>query len=374
LKGPSMYTIRAVKTLEEFKGLSEKWSALLKEAASDSIFLTWEWLYTWARYYLEDHRLLVLLVYAENDRLVGIAPLYIRKVRSFGFLNLREIRFLGTEEVCSSYLDFIVTEKDKKEVLGEIYRYLYGDLRDLWDTLTLSEIPAESSSIDVWNGVVQDAGKVIEVAGMTSCPVISVTGSLEDFLAGIGGTERYNLQRKQKRLERAGTATYRRASAAREVESAMEVFIRLHQIRWEQKGSGGAFQSRRFLMFHREIARIFSEKEWVFLDFLLLDGVEIAGIYGYRYHGRYLYYLPGFNPNVLPKASHGILLLFRWIETAIREGCRQIDLLQGLDDYKMAWANGLRRSLTLRCYNRNLRAAVFKQMEGVKQTVKILVR
>src|SRR6202163_2853661 len=105
-----MYSIRVVKSLEEFKGLSEKWSALLSETASDNIFLTWEWLYTWARYYLEDNRLLILLVYAEPDRLVGIAPFYIRKVRFFGFLNLREIRFLGTEEVCSSYLDFIVEE------------------------------------------------------------------------------------------------------------------------------------------------------------------------------------------------------------------------------------------------------------------------
>jgi CelD/BcsL family acetyltransferase involved in cellulose biosynthesis len=72
--------------------------------------------------------------------------------------------------------------------------------------------------------------------------------------------------------------------------------------------------------------------------------------------------------------SPGILLLFHRIKEAILEGYEEIDLLRGHDDYKMAWANGLHRCLTIRYYNRHVRAAALKLLEGGKATMKILLR
>ena len=251
---------------------------------------------------------------------------------------------------------------------------LHKDARGLWDTLTLSDIPAESSTIDLWYGFAQEEGKVIETTGLTGCPIIELTNSLGDFVEEIGGSQRYNLHRKQKRLEKAGLVSYNRATSPLDVEKTMDAFIQLHEMRWAQKGNGGVFQSQSFRMFHREVARIFSERGWVQLDFLLLNNKRIAGIYGYRYNGRYFFYLPGFNPAILPHSSPGILLLFHSIGEAIREGCKEYDLLRGPAEYKTAWANGIRRSLTLRHYNRHIRTAIAKLMDSGKDFVKILVR
>ena len=44
--------IRVVRNFEEFLAIADRWHALLKETASYSVFLTWEWLYTWSRHYL----------------------------------------------------------------------------------------------------------------------------------------------------------------------------------------------------------------------------------------------------------------------------------------------------------------------------------
>ena len=38
-------TIRAVTSLDEFKGLAREWEQLLRTVPGHSIFLTWEWLY-----------------------------------------------------------------------------------------------------------------------------------------------------------------------------------------------------------------------------------------------------------------------------------------------------------------------------------------
>jgi len=367
-------SLRVVTTLEEFLTLSDRWNELLRGTASDNIFLTWEWLYTWSKHYLGAYQLWIILVYRGESEIIGIAPLYIRKVKMPAGLTLREMTFLGTEEVCSSYLDFIVSEKNKYEVLHKIYSYLHGDGRRAWDILTLSEVPSETSSIDIFDGFIQKSGQVMEIVETTSCPVIELSGRVEDFLAEISSNERQSLRRKMKCLESIGNVSFYRASSPQEVEKEMDAFVSLHQMRWAQKGSGGSFQSQRFLMFHREIARSISQKGWVHLDFLLFNGEKIAGVYGFLYNGKYSFYLPGFNPSIVPKVSPGRLLLFHCIEKAIYEGCTQFDLLRGLAHYKQAWANGLRRSLTLRHYNNHLRTTAFQLMESGKEMVKVLLR
>jgi CelD/BcsL family acetyltransferase involved in cellulose biosynthesis len=165
---------------------------------------------------------------------------------------------------------------------------------------------------------------------------------------------------------------YYRVSSYTDIPKEMEAFVELHRMRWEQKGNGGSFKSRTFLEFHKEISEIFSKKGWVRLDFLVLDWEKVAGVYGYMYNGRYYFYLPGLKPQVFPETSPGNLLLYR--VRRHREGCKEVDLLRGPADYKMAWANGLRRSVTLRHYNKTVRAAVSKLGNGAKKIVKVLVR
>ena len=164
--------LRVVRNFEEFLALADRWHALLKETASDSVFLTWEWLYTWSRHYLEEGQLWIVLVF-KNDELIGIAPFCVRP-RVTGMMTIREMRFLGSEDVGSTHLDFIVRRKHKETVLRAIYRHLHEEAAGAWDLLTLSELPAESSSIDLWELMVGEAGRVMEVAGMTVEPFIDL--------------------------------------------------------------------------------------------------------------------------------------------------------------------------------------------------------
>ncbi len=364
--------IRVVRTFEEFLALADCWNALLKETGSDSVFLTWEWLYTWVKHYLEEGQLWIVLVF-KNDELIGIAPFCVRP-RVTEMITIREMRFLGSDDVGSTNLDFIVRRKRKATVLRTIYRHLHEEASWAWDLLTLSELPAESSSIDLWELLVGEAGRVIEVAGMTVAPFIDLRNGLEHFLASLSGNERSNLRRKQKHLEGLGSVTYERVSSTQDVDKAMDLLIDLHQMRWTQKGAAGVFADDRRRRFHRELARVFSEKGWLRMDFLRLGGEAIAGVYGYAYGDRYSFYLPGLNPKIAARSSPGILLLFRCVEEAASEGYKEFNLLQGAADYKMAWATGLRRCVTLQYYNRRVRSALVKTLESGKSMIKILMR
>ena len=92
------------------------------------------------------------------------------------------------------------------------------------------------------------------------------------------------------------------------------------------------------------------------------------------YDAVYYFYLPGFDPMAVPKASPGTLLLHHRIEQAIHDGARMVDLLQGAQPYKLEWSSSRRRLLTVRYYNRHPRAAALKLLEGATQVIKLLLR
>ena len=367
-------TIRAVTSLEEFKGLTQEWEQLLRTVPGHSLFLTWEWLYIWTKHFLGDRRLRILLMLDDQERLVGLAPLYLRTTRAHGLIPLRELRFLGSETVCSSYLDVIANEKQKRAILQGLYCYLFNEARGDWDVLTLSEVPAESSTIDMWNELFDEAGKVVEIMSMTCCPVIRLPGDVDTYRAGLGRSRRYTLQRKIKCLQGAGRIEYSRATSPADVDTALDCLITLHQRRWSTGSSGGVFASERSKRFHREIVQVLSERGGVSIDLLKLDDRPLAAIYGFIYQGVYYFYLPGFDPAGPSKASPGLLLLYYRIEQAIRDGEHTVDLLWGAEPYKLECATDLRRSVTLRYYNRHARALGLKLLEIAKHAVKILVR
>ncbi len=367
-------TIRAVTSLEEFKGLAREWEQLLRTVPGHGLFLTWEWLYYWTKHYLGDHRLRILLAFDDRERLVGIAPLYLRKTSMRGLISVHELRFLGSERVGSTYLDFIVSGQRKPALLRSLYHYLFNEARREWDILTLSEVPAGSSTLDLWNELFDQAGKVGEVVGTTCCPVIQLPGDIESYRAALGRNRRYSLQRKTKCLLGAGRIEYSRATSPAEVWPALDSLITLHQQRWSHGSTGGVFADDRARNFHRDVIQVLSERGRVSLDLLELDGRPIAAIYGLIYEGCYYFYLPGFDPAACPKASPGLLLLHHRIEQAIREGVETVDLLQGAQPYKLEWSTDHRRLVTLRYYNRHVRAVALKLLESAKQVVKILVR
>lgn len=372
---PGELSIRVVRTLDEFARLAPDWTDLLRVSECRGIFLTWEWLYEWAKQYLGDDRLLILLLTDKAGRMRGIAPFYVRAVQRRLGAGYRELAFLGTEEVCSSHLDLIAARTQKRSVWQCVYRFLLEEATNEWDVMTLEQIPADSTTIGTLLQMWNDAGKVIDIVETSGCPLMHLPRSVTDFRATLSASRRYTLRRKQRALERIGLVSYRHIEKGPEVRQAFEAFVRLHEERWTDNGAGGgAFHRKRFLAFHRQFVTRIEENGWLRISLLTLDERPVAGIYGFVYGNTYYYYLPGFDPGTAPRASPGMLLLSRRIEQAIEEGLEIFDFLQGETDYKTAWAGEIRRSVTLRAYNRHGRAVLLKLAECAKQAVKIAVR
>jgi CelD/BcsL family acetyltransferase involved in cellulose biosynthesis len=252
---------------------------------------------------------------------------------------------------------------------------LFNEARGDWDVFTLSEIPAESRTIDLWNELFDEEGKVGEVVSVTGCPVIRLPGDVDTYRAGLGRNRRYTLQRKMKCLQEAGQIEYSCATSPSEVDTTLDWLITLHHHRWSAGSSGDGLAIERARRFHREIAQALGDLGRASIDLLKLDDRLLAAIYGFIYQGVYYSYLPGFDPAAkFSQASPGLLLLYHRITQAICHGEHAVDLLMGTQPYKLEWSNDIRRSVTLRYYNRHACALGLKLLESAKYAVKILTR
>jgi len=157
---------------------------------------------------------------------------------------------------------------------------------------------------------------------------------MDDFLATLGKKERHEIRRKVRRAEAAGRVEL--VSSPDPLDD-LDAFIDLHQKRWGADGlfpptEGGAM-SRRFF---ERLFELTAPEGTLDLRFLTVAGRRIAAGVGFD-DGETMYY---FNAGIEPEArelSPGVVMVERYMRTAISGGRRRLDFLRGDEPYKYEW-------------------------------------
>lgn len=146
-------SVYRVRTSEEFCSLKDKWNKLLDSSPVNTIFLRWEWLWSWWNAYKDkNYDLCILLVFNSED-LIGIAPFYIFRCQLGSIFPVRRLLFLGTKErsVISEYMDIIYRPGEEKSVINTIFNYI--DKEDICDDICLYKINSSSKSIKFFHDI-----------------------------------------------------------------------------------------------------------------------------------------------------------------------------------------------------------------------------
>lgn len=112
--------IKEISTQQGFNNLRSVWNALLQQSGSNTIFATFEWLYTWWEHFGQDKKLFILLA-QEGEDVIGIAPLMIEEKKILRYVPIKVISFIGTG--ISDYADFIIV-KEREKVITLFFEYL----------------------------------------------------------------------------------------------------------------------------------------------------------------------------------------------------------------------------------------------------------
>ena len=340
-----MLIVEEITNIENLRQLGAVWNPLLSQSRSDSIFLTWEWVFNWWQVYGQRKELCVLVLRGQNGDIIAIAPFYVRKKKVLKSFSTHEVRFLGTgEDVSPDYLDLIIMKDREDEAINAFIEYI--SRKDGWDVLNLTDMLSTSISYAILEKAASDNGLIVKRNECATCPYIQIPSSWEEYISGLSKNMRYNVKRRIHNLEKNFKTRYFIWQDIEGLQNAMERLAFLHNKRWEEKSSIHSFSSKEYNAFHQAVAKEFVPKGWLQLSCLELDGEIVGILYDYRYKNKIYYYQGGFDPSFY-KYSLGLVLRAYVIQKAIEDKIEEIDLLKGGYDHKYKWTESDRNTVNL---------------------------
>jgi CelD/BcsL family acetyltransferase involved in cellulose biosynthesis len=312
-----------IHSLADFTNGRTIWNDIL-DRYDHSVFSTWEWLSNWWKHFGNDRRLALLLAESGND-IRGIAPLMYSVHRMFG-LRQGKIEFVGTPD--ADYHEFLLDKNDKECV--KLFIEYVKNAFDRWNCIELVDIPEGASFLPA----LREISRVLEPNHM--CPYIRLPESYDAFLSTLSSRKRKNLRHSSNLLHRRYDVELIDCSRSELIYDGMNTFFQLHQQRWESAGSHGVFANSKHRSFHLDIARSFSKRGWLGLFLLKLSGTPVAAHYGFKYKGKFFYYLSGIDPKYY-RLSVGAILTSLVIADCIENGFREFDFMRGAEEYKSHW-------------------------------------
>ena len=325
----------------QFLALAPEWNELLQESAANNIFLTWEWLSAWLRWFGAEYQPWVVTARQADGRLLGVAPLAVRRRVQSGLLPYRELVFLGSNQAAPDHLDFIARRETADMVAPALAQYVW-DNRAEWDMLRLESAAKDGAAATYLPLCAPPRWQ--QVSEMV-CPFTPLPASWADFRQQLGKNLRYNIGRDDRRLARLGEMRYTQAADLAELPEALAALRRLHLVSRRGEAAAAAFWHERMVGFQQEIAARFLENGWLRFYRLQLDGRDIALTYNFYYGNKLSYYMTGYD-RAWSRYGPGRQVMAGTIRCAIAEGAREIDFLRGEEAYKFAWT--ARRRVTLR--------------------------
>jgi len=363
-----MIKIERISKDEDFEKLGSEWNSLLANSHADTIYLRWEWAFSWWQVFPKGRGELFILVARVGDKLVGIAPIVISKKRLNGLLTVRQVEFLGAEFANGEYLDFIVDRDMESEVLDSMFNFL-ATRHKQWDILHLTDVPGESTTRKHLKNIANRLGYNFSASTRSICPYLILPNTWETLEQRIKSSVKKNFKYQLRRLNREFNVDIGYCQSEGELERELSHFFDLHQRRWQDRNIEGSFTSREKRQFYIEIANQFFKSNHLRLYSLKLDGQPVAALFGFQYADKLFFQQSGFDPN-FNKYSVGQVLLGYAIADSITDGLSEFDFLRGPEEYKYHWGAVNKQTLRLIISRPNLKNRMLNAITATKRTVK----
>jgi CelD/BcsL family acetyltransferase involved in cellulose biosynthesis len=325
--------------------LRPDWNALLQSSATNTIFLTWEWLRAWWDAFGSGRNLWVAVERDDAGQIRAVLPLFsqatpvdldsplpsinIENPSAPGNGSLTQtVHLVGGSEV-SDYLDILAPA----ELNLEAWEMLINALseRESWSILDLRNLPAMSPSLGAVAELARARGWSVQLSQEDVCPVLQLPSTWEAYLTTcLNKKQRHELRRKLRRAEQEAKVEWWWAGK-NGLDAALDIFLQLHKA---SASSKEAFMDQRMEGFFRAVARATADQDWLRLGVLSFDGRPVASYLCFDYQGDRLVYNSGFETSSYRELSPGIVLVGYMIEDAIVRGCQCFNFLQGNERYK----------------------------------------
>jgi CelD/BcsL family acetyltransferase involved in cellulose biosynthesis len=305
---------------------SQAWNDLLKGSVTDSPFLRHEYQRIWWQHRGGgewQNAQLVLISARENEKLIGIAPLFIAEYEGKRVLLLN-----GSIEI-SDYLDVIVHADDHARFIAGLLDFLASHLTDNWSGLDWYNLPDSSPTLAVLKEESAKRKWTHHEEMYRPTPRIPLSGSFDDYLARIDKKQRHEIRRKARRAEESGRGVRWYISDMKDPEAEIDAFIKL----MEGDENKAKFLTEPMRAQMKDTIRAAHEGGWLWLAFLEADGQRAAACLNFDYNNRIWGYNAGVN-RAFMELSPGWVLLGHVLQWCCENNRAEFDFMRGDEEYK----------------------------------------
>jgi len=315
-----------------------EWNKLLSESISDAPFLRHEYLTAW----WDTHgggewpqAELALISACENDRLIGIAPLFTTEHGGRQALML-----LGSIEI-SDYLDLIVRTEDLPRFLSGLLDFLASpDSAPAWSTIDWYNLPDESPTLSALKAESAKRGWTFNQELFRPALYVPLPGDFEEYLMNIDKKQRHEIRRKIRRAEES-PQDVRWYIVTDETTLDDEAEACCHLMAQDPAKQDFLTQTMRTQM--KTMIHAAFKAGWLQLAFLEVDGHKAAGYLNFDYGNRIWVYNSGLDFE-FGDLSPGWVLLGYLLQWANDNGRSEFDFMRGDEDYKYKFG-GVKRDV-----------------------------
>jgi|HubBroStandDraft_1064217.scaffolds.fasta_scaffold04269_4 CelD/BcsL family acetyltransferase involved in cellulose biosynthesis len=320
-------------SLAEWLGSEQIWDNLLARSNADPLFLSWEWLTQWWHCFSgqlgasSDIR-----AFYRGPELVGIAPLYRRRMVRSGLMPVNSVQLIGLSwrdpaPLMSEYLDVIAVQGEADAVRQACAGALQQER--LWTESVIGFTAAGSQWRDAF-APCRGRQYIREVDHSVSYQA-DLTHGFATYLGDLGQSTRRSIWHLRRRLAEHGSVRFE-LLGAQQIEDGVSHLNRLHELRWERP----AFTGPR-LLFQANIADRLSARGELAVSRLRVGDEIVSVLYDIRKGERQYNISMGFNPAFSSRFSLGLIHLGYAMEAAAERGVKTYDFLAGSGrsrDYK----------------------------------------
>jgi CelD/BcsL family acetyltransferase involved in cellulose biosynthesis len=308
----------------------QEWNGLLSSSITDTPFLRYEYQSVWWEHlgggeWLRPNTQLVLVTAREDEKLIGIAPLFISDYDGQSALLL-----IGSIEI-SDYLDLIVRMDDHARFVTGLLDFLASSFPDNWLGFDWYNLPDSSPTLAALKAESAQRGWTHLEEMYRPTPRIALNGSFEEYLSRVEKKQRHEIRRKMRRAEESGRGVrwYISDMAASRMDAEIDAFLGLME--HDEGKAGFLHDTMRDQM--RAVIRTAHEHGWLWLAFLEADGKRIAACLNFDYNNKLWGYNAGVNREFM-ELSPGWVLLGYTLQWACENNRSEFDFMRGDEEYK----------------------------------------
>jgi CelD/BcsL family acetyltransferase involved in cellulose biosynthesis len=358
--------------IDDPSALARTWRDL-ERRGRPSFFQSWAWIGCWLAHLPGEVEPRVLSVSA-GGQVVGLAVLVARRTLRHGVVRAKGLYLneTGDPRIDPIGLEYngILAEAGRAEAIHHgAVAWLASQVPD-WDELHLGGLTAEAARVLRQAAAAAGLDRVVRAEQRSDyVDLAKLRAGSSDLLAALSNNTRYQIRRALRLYEAQGPLLLRAATSAPE---ALEIFGELkllHQRTWTARGRPGAFASRFFEDFHRDLVTTrFSAGNIQVLRVSVADQ-PIGCLYNLVHDGRVHAYQSGFSYDPDPHLKPGLVCHYLAVQHNLAGGAGIYDFMAGDAQHKRSLGTDTATMLWLALQRRRVRFRLERRLRSLKESV-----